>query len=117
MILEVESKPIKLELGNELFALDPNDMGAMFLDAELIEVGVDTENDVLTADFGVITERDKNHEYYDGSYAVTPKTKAQTLETADKVMRADVDVKAIPTYEVSNDKGTTVYIGGDITWQ
>lgn len=117
MKLEFESKPIRLELGNESFALDPSDSDAMLLNTELIEVGIGTENDVLTADFGTVIERDKNHDYYDGAYTVIPKTSAQTLETADKVMRADVDVKAIPTYEVSNDKGTTVYIGGDITWQ
>ena len=117
MRLEVENQIIELGIGIESFALDPHDTNAMILEAELIEVGIDTKNNVLAADFGIVTERDTAHDYYKGAYTVTPKTEAQTLENADKVMRADVDVKAIPTYEVDNDKGTTVYIGSEITWQ
>jgi hypothetical protein len=116
MRLETEKQLIELGLESESFNLNAQDT-KLFLNAELIEVGINVQENTLSADFGTVTERDTAHDYYNGAYTVTPKTTAQTLETADKVMRADVDVKAIPTYEVSNDKGTTVYIGGDITWQ
>ena len=48
---------------------------------------------------------------YGGSYEVTPKTVAQTLETKDKKMKDNVSVLAIPYFEVSNTDGTTVIIG------
>lgn len=49
---------------------------------------------------------------YKGKYEVTPKTSAQVLETAHKVMSKDVTVKSIPYYEVDNmQQGTTVIIG------
>lgn len=68
-------------------------------------------------DFGVIVEKDINHEYYDGSYDVTPKVQSQTLKTANKVCKKDISVQEIPKYDVSNSKGTTVYIGSEIIWQ
>jgi hypothetical protein len=52
-------------------------------------------------------------EEYKGAYEVTPKLEAQTLETAFKVMRSDVEVKEIPITRVSNTSGgNTVIIGG-----
>ena len=117
MILTVKNPKVNLELKNEKFKMDSESMNIMLSATELIEVGINTSNDILVADFGVITERDKTHEYYDGSYTVTPRTEAQVLETSDKIMQSDVDVKAIPTYEVDNDKGTTFYIGSKILWQ
>ena len=52
---------------------------------------------------------------YEGPYEVIPKVEAQTLETAGKIMKKDVAVKAIPIYEVSNTSGgSTVYIAKDI---
>ena len=44
-------------------------------------------------DFGVIVERDINHEYYDGAYDVTPKVQSQTLKTANKVCKKDISVQ------------------------
>lgn len=50
-------------------------------------------------------------EPYEGQYEVTPTVEGLTLETANKYMSDDVTVKAIPTYEVSNNAGgTTFYI-------
>ena len=51
---------------------------------------------------------------YTGNYEVIPKTTAQILETAQKLMTDDLTVKAIPYYEVSNNQGgLTVVIGGN----
>ena len=51
-------------------------------------------------------------EEYKGSYEVTPKLEAQTLPTALKVMRNDVEIKEIPITSVSNSSGgNTVIIG------
>ena len=48
---------------------------------------------------------------YSGSYDVTPRSYAQTLDTDSKYMEEDVNVRAIPYFETSNEDGTTVYIG------
>lgn len=51
-------------------------------------------------------------ERYQGPYEVTPAVSAQTLPTRAKVMSDDLEVKAIPFYEVSNlAGGDTAYIG------
>ena len=48
---------------------------------------------------------------YKGPYEVIPKVEAQTLDTAGKLMRKDVEVYAVPYFEVSNTTGgSTVYI-------
>lgn len=48
---------------------------------------------------------------YEGSYEVTPSVEAQTLPTAEKYMKKDVNVLAIPYFDVSNTAGgSTVYI-------
>jgi hypothetical protein len=54
-------------------------------------------------------------ETYNGDYEVTPKMEAQTLQTAMKMMRNDVQVKPIPIHRTSNASGgTTVYIGKEV---
>ena len=54
-------------------------------------------------------------EYYDGAYNVVPKPhEAQTLPTAKKYLQEDVNVSEIPYYVVSNNTGSTVYIGKEI---
>ena len=45
-----------------------------------------------------------------GPYMVIPKRTEQTLDTDQKLMRADVTVKEIPYAETANDNGTTVII-------
>lgn len=51
---------------------------------------------------------------YKGDYEVIPGPDAQELETANKTMKDDVRIKAIPYYDVSNPYGRTIYIGGDL---
>lgn len=52
---------------------------------------------------------------YKGSYEVTPKTTKQVIETAQKVMKDDVTVFAIPFFETSNTSGgNTIYIGKEV---
>lgn len=54
-------------------------------------------------------------EPYEGPYDVTPKVTAQTLQTAQKLMREDVSVRAIPYFDVSNPAGgNTVYIANEV---
>lgn len=49
---------------------------------------------------------------YEGDYIVVPKVTEQVLPTKEKVMKSDLTVKQIPTYEVSNESGgNTFYIG------
>ena len=54
-------------------------------------------------------------EPYEGPYEVTPKVSAQTLQTAQKFMREDVSVRAIPYFDVSNPSGgNTIYIANEV---
>ena len=50
---------------------------------------------------------------YAGPYSVTPQTTEQVLETEGKAMSKNVTVKKVPRYDVSNESGTTVIIGGN----
>ena len=50
---------------------------------------------------------------YTGPYEVTPKVESQSLSTADKHMVHDVTIEPIPYYEVSNQNGKTIIIGGN----
>lgn len=48
---------------------------------------------------------------YSGKYEVTPTLEEQRLETANKLLKDDVKIKAISRYDVTNTAGgTTVYI-------
>ena len=53
------------------------------------------------------------YEDYTGPYEVTPKVESQSLSTEDKHMTHDVTIKPIPYYEVSNQNGKTIIIGGN----
>lgn len=53
------------------------------------------------------------YEDYAGAYNVIPKIETQSLPTADKHLTDNVTVEAIPYYEVSNQKGKTIIIGGN----
>lgn len=53
------------------------------------------------------------YEDYPGPYKVTPKVESQSLSTADKHMTHDVTIEPIPYYEVSNQNGKTIIIGGN----
>lgn len=50
---------------------------------------------------------------YTGSYAIIPSSEHQILPTKRKMMIDDLEIKAIPYYETSNETGVTVYIGGE----
>ena len=52
---------------------------------------------------------------YEGSYSVTPKVEEQTIPTARKYLLEDMQIKAIPMFETSNEQGgTTVYIANEV---
>lgn len=51
-------------------------------------------------------------EYLD-EYRVIPKVSSQILPTSDKHLSKDVIVDPIPYYEVSNQNGKTIIIGGN----
>ena len=70
-----------------------------------------SEPQLFNVGFGVITEREKATDYYDGPYTVTPRIYEQALDIAEKKARQDISIEKIPTYEVDNTKGTTFYIG------
>lgn len=74
------------------------------------------ETDAMTdADFGAIQVVHTDAQTYSGDYVVTPKVKAQTLSTKQKVMLDDVTIKEVPVYRVSNNSGgTTVYIAREV---
>ena len=68
------------------------------------EVGIDIESELVPVG---------DYEHYDGDYSVTPKFEQQILQTKNKVMDFDVDVKTIPLEKVANSSGgNTVIIGG-----
>ena len=51
---------------------------------------------------------------YTGEVEVTPNSTGQTLQTANKSLLSDIDIKAIPYFNVANEYGRTIYIGGSI---
>lgn len=69
-------------------------------------------NDGLCADMGAKIVSTSGYEDYDGEYTVTPTMEEQRLDTEKRTTKKDVVIKPIPYYEVSNDKGTTIIIGG-----
>ena len=72
-------------------------------------------NGSMLGSIGTVFVKDVRTEEYEGSYVVTPKVEAQTLETKQKLMADDVTIKEIPFYDTSNNAGgTTVYIGSSI---
>ena len=74
----------------------------------------DMRLDADFADFQKVTVRE-NIDPYTGDYEVTPKVSAQTMPTAQKYMTDDVQIKAIPFFETSNQSnGQTVYIGSEV---
>lgn len=65
--------------------------------------------------FQTVTTLLDSLDWYEGDYEVTPKPEAQTLQTAQKTMRDDMTVKAIPYFDVSNTAGgKTIYIGSEV---
>lgn len=61
-----------------------------------------------------IPKRLPEYEKWDGPHKFTSDVaETVTYETKDKVMKDNIVVLKVPYYEVSNEKGTTVYIGKD----
>lgn len=52
------------------------------------------------------------YEDYTGPYSVVPTIDSQSLNTGDKHLIHDVTIEPIPYYEVSNQNGKTIIIGG-----
>lgn len=52
-------------------------------------------------------------EDYIGEYTIRPKVEEQIMNTRDKRMIKDLKIEAIPYYEVSNQNGKTIIIGGN----
>ena len=52
----------------------------------------------------------QNYEFYSESFEITPSFLKQVLNTQNKIMKENVQVNEIQTYEVSNDSGTTFII-------
>ena len=69
----------------------------------------------LTVSEQFVNRGDDFRPHYDGDYVINPAFFEQTLETADKIMDADVTVNPIEVSRTSNPSGgKTVYIGGII---
>jgi len=66
------------------------------------------------AEVGRIVIKQGDAEEYKGDYIVTPTGDRQILETANKKLTDDVKVNAIPYYDVANEYGRTIYIGGEV---
>lgn len=84
--------------------------------SKLLSVTLEKKPQLLPITFGVIHEvMPDNIEIYEGGYAITPTVDGQVLQTAQKLMKDDVTIKAIPFYDVSNTSGgKTIYIGDSI---
>lgn len=54
-------------------------------------------------------------QYYEGEYVITPSVEGQVVPTADKFLKHDMTVEAIPFFNVSNPAGgNTIYIGNEV---
>lgn len=91
----------------------------MITDSVTLKVNSDTKQSLKVIDTAKVNFTQDQYikvvsvdaDEYDGSYEVTPSVNAQTLNTADKILRQDVSVLGIPTYETSNQYGKTFIIG------
>lgn len=85
------------------------------LEAKASVVGeVSTKTIIGEVELGRVTIRHSDYPDYDGDYDITPAASEQTLETTNKTLREDLTIKPIPYYDVSNEYGRTIYIGGDL---
>lgn len=75
---------------------------------------VSSETVIGDVQAGRIVINHSDYPDYSGEYEVTPTPSSQILETTNKTMRRDVEIRAIPYYDVSNPYGRTIYIGGDL---
>ena len=98
-----------------------NEREEIFFDAkfdispQIFEATLD--GDTISLDVGfdnaqIITVTPDRKDFYEGEYIITPSVESQTLETADRLMKDNLEILAIPYFEVSNEYGNTVIIGG-----
>lgn len=82
------------------------------MNATRIKVKFAEQQKQIKVEFGVIHQMGADVPQYNGSYLVTPDAQNNiVLNTAQKFLSADVQVKKIPYAEVSNTaNGTTVTI-------
>ena len=77
----------------------------------VVDVTMGMSNIPIDVDIGEFVIID-DHATYDGSYEVTPRVYAQSLDTDGKLMSDDVTVHEIPVTSTSNlQGGLTVLIG------
>lgn len=79
-----------------------------------IEGKIQVKTIIADANVGRVVIKREDAEEYKGDYIVTPTVDRQILETANKKLTNDVKVNAIPYYDVANEYGRTIYIGGEI---
>ena len=78
---------------------------------EKIDIEVEQDKDISVDIDGVFIVAGE-YEHYNGEYQAIPKFESQTLETKDKVMDFNVEIKPIPVEKVANTSGgNTVIIG------
>ncbi len=66
-----------------------------------------------TAEVGKVVIRKEEWPEYEGVYEATPNVEEQIFDTSDKHMTDDFKINPIPYYDISNEYGRTIYIGGD----
>ena len=88
--------------------------GGTVISSDLPKVTNADNGKVLTVSNGKWAAKDLPQ--YDGEYSVTPSAEGEiTLETAQKLLDADIKVNKIPYSEVSNNSGgNTVFIGSEV---
>lgn len=78
---------------------------------EKIDIEVEQDEDISVDIDGVFIAAGE-YQHYNGEYQAIPKFESQTLETKDKVMDFNVEIKPIPVEKVANTSGgNTVIIG------
>lgn len=100
------------------YDIKEKNFGVIFdMDDKNLNIDFESNNkefDIHFNELQKVNEAPTSYELYDGEYSVTPKIQSQTLGTKEKIMKNDLEVKAIPYYETSNDSGTTIYIAKEI---
>lgn len=81
----------------------------------MFPVGFSEENEVFPVEFQDLYFTERSYEFFEGPYYVTPMVSEQSLETKDKLMKENVEVAAIPFFQVSNPSGgSTIFIGDEV---
>lgn len=111
MILDTDGKANKRTLMNKVWNYVVDKMTSAVI-AKLT-----TTNKTMIGAINELNSKQQNKDvdYYDGDYTVTPKVEKQELATRQKFLTEDVKIKEIPFFEVSNNEGgQTVFIGKEL---